>query len=635
MTQMAKLLPSAHIIILLRDPIIRAISEFDDNCKNGEYIRLIKPILIPYLTPKIEKSNTMTKKEFIVSGNIGNKLDVYDQMKEMENIMMDGNKKKEGQEGEEERVRMFFLPERSVMRMSSLQFLLELSSASYYTSSTSSRHDTTHTTHNNTHDNVKLKTSKQYTTTFTPPPSTSTSSSYSTFLSSLSSNEHSSPTFERTFFPLPPIDGYTVSTMWKINRNVLEQSIRILSSCTKKDFHDYYFGFQENKNEVESSEKEDENENENSTYKNKKEKDKNGLRGSEKGRERRYKNVLPLKHPNHYTDPVSSPSTSSSSSSSASSISSSLSSSSFTSSTPSSTSFSTSTSSPPYPTSLPLLLPFRPSPPLFSILPDPPSGSPTSSPLLSVIPFPTSSPTSSPLSSTSKESSNKEINKPSETMKRILQNSPKLLELSANSSSSSSSSSSKSNSERKREGVMRRRLKENTPYRSDSHSHSSQAHTPDNRHNNIITHTRTHADTDKDMTTCTDIHTHTRTDIHTRKRTDSTYADTYGIKRIKSSRSLLESNSTTHPQSPPTPTTAPNSNSEISPGSPSVIDSRISSSSVIEFNSMHSEISPGSPSVSDSRISSSSVIEFHSMHFAAEERSHGLYDVLIERVMKR
>ena len=50
---------------------------------------------------------------------------------------------------------------------------------------------------------------------------------------------------------------------------------------------------------------------------------------------------------------------------------------------------------------------------------------------------------------------------------------------------------------------------------------------------------------------------------------------------------------------------------------------------------MHSEISPGSPSVSDSRISSSSVIEFHSMHFAAEERSHGLYDVLIERVMKR
>ena len=118
MNQMAKLLPSAHIIILLRDPIIRAISEFDDNCKNGEYIRLIKPILIPYLTPKIEKSDKKTK------NNNRNKLNIDEnKKKEKEIIVMDGNKEKERKEREEEKVRMFFLPERSVMRMSSLQFI--------------------------------------------------------------------------------------------------------------------------------------------------------------------------------------------------------------------------------------------------------------------------------------------------------------------------------------------------------------------------------------------------------------------------------------------------------------------------------------------------------------------------------
>jgi hypothetical protein len=139
---------------------------------------------------------------------------------------------------------------------------------------------------------------------------------------------------------------------------------------------------------------------------------------------------------------------------------------------------------------------------------------------------------------------------------------------------------------------MRRRLKENQSHRSDSYSQSRQAHTPDNRHNNIITH----------------IHTHTDTDVHTRTHTDSTYTPTSGIKRIKSPRSLLEQNSTTHSQSPSTPTTAPSSNSRISSGSLSVLDSRISASSVFEFNSTH---------------------------FAAEERSHGLYDVLMERLMKR
>ena len=561
---MAKMLPSAHIVILLRDPIKRAISEFDDNCKNGKYIRLIKPILIPYLTSKIGKSNTITKKESKVNGNSENKPNIDEKNKEKENVMMEAYSVKEGKEGEEDRVRMFFLPEHSVLRMSSLQFILELSSASYYTSSTSSRHNTTHTTHNNTRDDVEFKSVGQPSTASTPP-------SFSSFFASLSSQEHSLSTFERTFFPLPPIDGYTVSSMWKINRNVLEQSIRILSSCKKKDFHDYYFGCQDNKNG-------DENENEDDDDKNKEENDKNGLRGSERGgeggREKRYKNVLPLKHPKHYTDPVSSHSASSPSSSiSASSISSSsLSSSSFTSSTPSPT-----------------------SPPLLSLLSSPPSGSPTSS----------------PLSSTSKEFSSKGSDKPSVISKKMLQNSPKLIEFSDNSSSSSSSSrKSLSNSKREGEGVMRRRLKGSQSHRRDLHNHSRQAHTPDNRHINIIIHTHSHADTDIDMTTHTrtDAHTDLHTDIHTHARTDSTNTHTAGNKRRKGSRFLLETNSTTHPQSPSTPTTAPNSNS------------RISSSSL---------------SVSDSRISPGSVFEFNSMHFAAEERSHGLYDVLMERLMKR
>ena len=45
MTQMHSILPSAKLIILLRDPVKRAVSEFRHHCRHGRYIRLTRPII--------------------------------------------------------------------------------------------------------------------------------------------------------------------------------------------------------------------------------------------------------------------------------------------------------------------------------------------------------------------------------------------------------------------------------------------------------------------------------------------------------------------------------------------------------------------------------------------------------------
>ena len=589
--QMADLLPSAKVIVLLRDPIIRAIAEFNGNCKNGEYIRLIKPILIPYLSPKIRTNHSTKKKQQKVDNghdnnnsnsndNIGNSLKGNIKMKKKETVTI-GERRLEKTNEEKEKVeRMFFLPEHSVMRMSSLQFLLGVSSASFYTASASSLHNTTHNTHNRhnnstTIDRIKSLSGGRHTSTSTSTsaPPFSSSFIFTTFLTSLASKESSSSRTGKTFFPLPPIDGYTVSLMWKINRNVLESSFRILSSpCTTEDFHDFYFGHENengNKNENMNSEIEIETDSSGSEIQGE-EKERGRERGRGKGgggREKLFpsKNVLPLKQPRYHADPGPSHSMS---------------------------------------------------------IPTPSSSSTTT----------TSSSISSTSTSPHKLSNTiiKETNNPSAGSKKNLQNKPEILGISAEQSSKLNirndidsnidSKNSKSHNDDKSD------VNDDSKHRTlliskDKNSENSKIgiHKKENMkiQDNLIRNTSKGKKAfqnkfEKDLgqeriASDNQIKTHTSTPTHTDTHTDETFTDslsTSGILKTKGLRSLIETSSTSDPGSTPS-------------------------------FSINSTISSSSGSASDSRISSSSIIELNSKHFAAEERSHGHYDVLMKRLMRR
>ena len=104
------MLPNSKLIILLRNPKKRGISEFNHNCKRNRYIRTLKSISIPFLNSKNKKNNKTTNQTEL------NEINEYNSRKNFS----------------------VFIPKGSVLLLSSLEYIIDSAYLSYLTSTSTS-----------------------------------------------------------------------------------------------------------------------------------------------------------------------------------------------------------------------------------------------------------------------------------------------------------------------------------------------------------------------------------------------------------------------------------------------------------------------------------------------------------------
>jgi hypothetical protein len=274
---MHSILPSAKLIILLRDPVKRAVSEFRHHCRHGRYIRLTRPIIARFHSfhghldgvseGRILLNDIVT--DPAVTGSVsererrGGREDGKKSRKEDERVSGDEEKEEEKEKGEKEK---------EVTEVSGVSSSIRPLTPPHYPSEEHQHHT----------NGTALASSSSSTSQLSSPLSSVTSGRDKWRISSSvvhlpagsvmplaaleeiigqvsesycdrgrgrgvsgggNSTLHSTspPSSTSTSSPSPP--SLLVSGMWKANRKDIEASYVTLSyPCSSADFRDYYFG---------------------------------------------------------------------------------------------------------------------------------------------------------------------------------------------------------------------------------------------------------------------------------------------------------------------------------------------------------------------------------------------------------